>query len=110
MNNRRFWLGLLLAIPALLSALEIALVSPRDGATVPLLNDAQKAFVTMPRPERIKFFADAAKRKKLREEAGYWPLPVDFAWTTDAAAGTTFRVLVSENSDMSSGMSAFGSP
>ena len=100
-KSRRFWLGLLLALPTLLSALEITLTSPRDGATVPLLNDAQKAFLTMPRPERIKFFADAAKRKKLREEAGYWPLPVDFAWTTDAAAGTTFRVLVSENSDMS---------
>ena len=99
-KSRRFWLGLLLAIPGVLAALEITLTSPRDGATVPLLNDAQKAFLTMPREERVKFFADAAKRKKLKEEAGYWPRPVEFAWTTDASSGTAFRVLVSETPDL----------
>ena len=101
MKNRRFWIGLLLAIPGVLSALEIALTSPGDGATVPLLNDAQKAFLAMPRAERIAFFTDAAKRKQLRNEAGWLPRPVDFAWTSDASGETKFRVLVSESPDMS---------
>ena len=98
-KNRRFWLGLLLAIPGILSALEISLKSPRDGATVPLLNDKHKAFLAMPREERIAYFADAEKRKQL-VKAGYWPLPVGFAWTSDAAVGTKFRVFVSESPDM----------
>ena len=100
MKNRSFYLCLLLALPMLLSALEIAPVSPRDGATVPLLNAAQKAYLAMPRAERVAFFADPEARRGLVKEAGALPLPVDFAWTTDAADGATFRVLVSESPDM----------
>ena len=108
MKNRRFWIGLLLAIPGVLSALEIALTSPGDGATVPLLNDAQKAFLAMPRAERVAFFTDAAKRKQLRSEAGWLPRPVDFAWTSDASGETKFRVLVSESPDMSGAIAVPG--
>ena len=105
---RRFWLGLLLAVPGILSALEIALASPRDGATVPLLNDAQKAFLALPRGERIAFFSDAEKRKQL-VKAGYWPRPVYFQWTaTDAPDGTKYRVLVSERPDMSAPVAVTG--
>ena len=101
MKNKWFYLGWLLALPGLLSALEIALTSPGDGATVPLLNEKHKAFLAMPREERVKFFADAEKRKQLIK-AGHWPRPVYFGWkSTDAPDGTTYRVLVSEKPDMS---------
>ena len=99
--------GFILAFPALLTALEIVTVAPEDGATVPLLNAAQKAFVTMPRGPRIKFFADAAKRKELKE-AGYYPLPVKFAWKSDASGKAAFRVLVSKNADLSDARSVPG--
>ena len=105
---RRFWLGLLLAVPGILSALEISLASPRDGATVPLLNDRHKAFLDMPREERVKFFADAGKRKQL-VKAGHWPRPVYFSWRSTGAPGkTTYRVLVSEQPDMSDALAATG--
>ena len=107
-KNRRFWLGLLLAIPGILSALEISLKSPRDGATVPLLNDKHKAFLDLPRKERIAFFADAEKRKQLIK-AGHWPRPVYFMWkAADAPTGTTYRVLVSEKPDMSAPVAVRG--
>jgi len=109
MKNVRFWIGSLLTLlPVALSALEIALVSPRDGATVPLLNDKHKAFLDMPRAERIKFFADAEKRKQLIK-AGHWPRPVYFAWKVTGAPGETkYRVLVSERSDMSDALAVTG--
>ncbi len=91
--------GFILTLPALLTALEIVPVAPQDGATVPLLSPAQKAFVTMPREPRIKFFADAEKRKELKA-AGYYPLPVKFAWKSDASDKAEFRVLVSRNADL----------
>ena len=108
MKNRRFWLGVLLAIPGVLSALEITLAFPREGATVPLLNDKHKAFLAMPREERRKFFADAEKRKQLIK-AGHWPRPVYFGWkSTDAPDETTYRVLVSEKPDMSDALAVTG--
>ena len=108
MKNKWLYLGWLLALPGLLSALEIALISPRSGATVPLLNDKHKAFLAMPREERIKFFADAEKRKQLIK-AGHWPRPVYFRWrSADAPAETTYRVLVSEKYDMSDPLAVTG--
>ena len=99
--------GFMLTLPALLTALEIVTVAPQDGATVPLLNAAQKGFISMPRRERIKFFADAEKRKQLKE-AGYYPLPVKFAWKSDASDKAEFRVLVSRNADLSDARSVPG--
>ena len=109
MKKKLFWIGALLALlPVVLSALEITLAFPRDGATVPLLNDKHKAFLDMPREERIKFFADAEKRKQL-VKAGSWPRPVYFGWkSTDAPDGTTYRVLVSGKPDMSDALAVTG--
>ena len=108
MKKKCFWLGLLLALPMLLSALELALTAPADNATVPLLNDKHKAFLAMPREERIAYFADAEKRKQL-VKAGYWPRPVCFQWkSTDAPDETTYRVLVSETPDMSDALAVTG--
>ena len=100
MKRKILFSWLLSILPLVLAALEIVSVAPQDGARVPLLNAAQKAFVTLPRAERIAFFADAEKRKQLVKDAGWLPLPVGFAWTSDAPGGTTFRVLISEYPDM----------
>lgn len=59
----------------------ITLVSPRDGATVPLLSEKQKAFMAMARDERAKFFDDAQPKmekaiKRYRSE----PRPVVLEW------------------------------
>jgi len=101
MKKRILLPGLFLLLPVVLSALEIQLTAPREKETVPLLNAAQKAYVTMPRKERIAFFADAGKRKQMKE-AGYLPLPVKFAWKSDASQDAVFKLFLSEKPDMSS--------
>ena len=58
----------------------LAIVSPAEGAVVPLLNDAQKAFLGKPRAERVAVLADEKSRKALRDEAGYVPAKVRLAW------------------------------
>ena len=42
--------------------ISITVMSPADGAVVPVLFPQQKAYLAMPRPERVKFFADQKKR------------------------------------------------
>ena len=59
---------------------DIAIVSPAEGSTVPLLNDAQKAFLGKSRAERVATLADEKARKALREAAGYEPAKVRLAW------------------------------
>ena len=95
-------------LPFLLTALEIVPAAPRDGETVQLLNEAQKAFISLPHQERIAFFADAAKRRRLVKEGTWFPLPVKFVWRSDASEKAAFRVLVSEKPDMSSPLTAAG--
>ena len=105
MKKRILLSSLFLLLPLMLSALEIRLTAPREGETVPLLNAAQKAYISLPRKERIAFFADADKRKKLVKEAGYYPLPVKFAWQSDASEKAVFKLFLSEKPDMSSPLS-----
>ncbi len=67
-------------------AAELFLTAPPEGAVMPLLNPVQKAYVTMPRTERIEYFADAKKRKELSASdqvlsvSGHYPLPVTLSW------------------------------
>ena len=88
---------LMLLSAALLAAssafAEITITAPADGATVPLLTDAQKAYLALPLAERRVKFADRGFRKtemglpaetvegekKARE--AYWPKTVRLAWT-----------------------------
>ena len=62
----------------------ITLVSPKDGAVVPLLSEKQKAFMAMGREERAKFFDDAQPKME-REIKGYRsvPRPVVLEWRGD---------------------------
>ena len=59
----------------------ITLVSPKDGAVVPLQSEKQKAFMAMGREERAKFFDDAQPKME-REIKGYRsePRPVVLEW------------------------------
>lgn len=88
---RSLFLLTALCCSALLSALEITPSAPEEGAVMPLLNAGQKAYLTMPREERVKFFADSKKRKEL-VKCGHHPLPVTLAWQSDAPANTEFTV------------------
>ena len=57
----------------------LRLTAPADKATVPTLSEGQKAYVSMPRTERIAYFASDSKRKKMRA-LGYYPQPLTLAW------------------------------
>ena len=79
----------LAAIPAALSiapagacAAPARLVSPQPGETVPLLADGQKAFLDLPREERIAAFADPVARAALAG-VGHHPRPVRLEWAPD---------------------------
>jgi len=85
--------------PALLSALAAALlagaavagcVAPSwDGSTVPLLSDAQKAYLDLPRAERVAKFRDPAFRAEMKA-LGDKPLRVE--WPAPAIAGAAAPV------------------
>ena len=70
-----------------LVAAPLNLVSPRDGATVPTLSDGQKAYLSMPRAERIEYFADQKKRLEM-QKLGFYPQPVKLAWNGGVAGAT----------------------
>ena len=53
----------------------LLLVAPAEGAVVPLLNETQKAFLALPRAERVAAFADEAFRRELKERGGARPAP-----------------------------------
>lgn len=82
--------------PSLLFAWEIKILSPADQATVPLLSPAQKAYLALPRAERIAFFADQDCRKMM-VQAKHWPRPVRFTFESDAPEGTKFTLLLAED-------------
>jgi len=90
------------AVPAAYS--EIKLVEPAPGAVVPLLTDAQKAYVSMDRQTRREKFADAKFRsdemglpaEKIpgvkRPREAFWPKTVRLAW--EAKNGEEYRIVV----------------
>ena len=75
-----------------LAAAEIKTVEPAEGAVVPLLTDAQKAYLDMPNDLRREKFVDAKFRKneighpaeqvpgEKKARATYWPKTVRLAW------------------------------
>ena len=65
------------------SASPITLLAPSEGAVVPTLGDGQKAYLALPRAERVKKFADPKYRTKMRS-FGYYPKPLELAWTNAA--------------------------
>ncbi len=65
----------------------LKLLAPAEGATVPLLNERQKAFLAMPHAERIAAYSNETFRSELRKTAGYCPKPVRLEWDGGDATG-----------------------
>ena len=100
--------SLLILVAAALSSTAtfagIVITEPKDGATVPLLTDAQKAYLAMPRAERRVKFADRDFRKKemglpaetvegeKNAREAYWPKTVKLAWTAKDGSVSTVSV------------------
>ncbi len=61
----------------------LKLLAPAENAVVPTLSDGQKAYLTLPRAERVKKFADPKFRPKMRA-LGYYPQPLKLSWTNTA--------------------------
>ena len=74
------------SLTSLLLLSVIAVTSPKDGAVVPLLKDAHKAFLDMSRTDRRVNFDDANFRRDLQKRTGGAPLPVEFAWQAEGEA------------------------
>ena len=81
--------------PALRSG-KITLVSPAPGAVVPTLNAKHKAYLKIPREERIKRFASREYRQKM-SKAGYYQQPIKLQWKCGNAAGHAHQVIISES-------------
>jgi len=83
------------------AAAEVVLVEPAAGAEVSQLNAVQKAYLALPRKERVEFFADAEKREQLAEQAGYYPQPIRFSWEWAGHDGAEYTLHVSYHEDFS---------
>ncbi len=88
---------LLLLASCLVLRAEITLTAPAEGSTLSLMNEQQRAYVLMPREERIPYFADEEKRLEM-QSAGYHPLAIKFAWE-DTAEAENYRVTLATNPD-----------
>ena len=89
---KRILLSAMSVVVLSLSAAEIRTVEPADGAVVPLLTDAQKAYLDMANDLRREKFVDARFRRKVmghpaeqvpgekRAREVYWPKTVRLAW------------------------------
>ena len=64
----------------------LRLVEPAEGAVVPLLSEEQKAYLDLPREERIAIFSDVEGRKRL-QSYGWHPQRVRLEWYWYPASG-----------------------
>ena len=78
------------------------LVAPAEGTVVPLLNERQRTFLSMPHEERISAYSNEAFRAELRKTAGDRPKPVRLEWDGGDATGgarTVYTVEVRRRPD-----------
>ncbi len=78
----------------------ITLLGPAPGTVVALLNEQHKAYLAMPRAERVAYFADHDGRQEMKS-AGYHPLPVSFSWQDNLPAGTEYTLKLATDADLS---------
>ena len=69
------------------SAASLEIVSPKDGATVPILTADMKTYLAQPRAEREKQFADPAERKRIAK-FGDRPQKTLLSWNCTASVST----------------------
>ena len=79
---------------------QIQPVAPAEGAIVPLLSEGQKAYVNMPRAERIAYFANQKKRLEMKA-LGYYPLSVSLECKCAGGAPHKHTFTISEKQDFS---------
>ena len=80
MKRHALLAALLLPLAASAGDSGIRLVDPAEGAVVPLLNETQRAFLAMPRAERVNAYTNEAFRRTLQKEGGQKPAKVRFEW------------------------------
>ncbi len=91
--GKRTWCGFLAVVAAGIAFADgLRLTAPADRATVPTLSEGQKAYLAMPRKERVAYFADEAKRREMKK-LGYYPQPLTLSWE-GVPAGTKAVVSV----------------
>ena len=88
------------------NAAEIKTLEPAEGAVVPILTDAQKAYLALPTAERREKFANQTFRSKVmglpaeklpgeaKAREAYWPKTVRLAW--ERADGVEYHVKVKD--------------
>ena len=69
------------------SAAPLEIVSPKEGATVPILTADMKTYLAQPRAEREKQFADPAERKRIAK-FGDRPQKTLLSWNCTAPVST----------------------
>ena len=69
------------------SAAPLEIVSPKEGATVPILTADMKTYLAQPRAEREKQFADPAERKRIAK-FGDRPQKTLLSWNCTASVST----------------------
>ena len=79
------------------SSSPVKIVSPAGGVPVPTLSEGQKAYLAMPRAERVAYFANADRRAEMKA-LGYYPLPTRIEWTYsgDTNAAPSFDVRITQ--------------
>ena len=77
------------------SAAPLEIVSPKEGATVPILTPDMKAYLAQPRAARVEQFADPAARKRIAK-FGDRPQKTLLSWncTAPGATGVVWSVKV----------------
>lgn len=102
--KKRYVLVSIATLTVLSAFAKVELAEPKDGSVVPLLTEAQKAYLSLPRTVRREKFADSTFRKsemglpaekvegEKKPRASYWPKTVRLAWT--AKDGVECRVSV----------------
>jgi len=97
---RKMILGALVGALFAVSAAPLEIISPKEGATVPILTADMKAYLAQPRAERVKQFADPAERKRIAK-FGDCPQKTLLSWTctVPVSTGTVWNVKVRRAKD-----------
>ena len=97
---RKLMLAALVGALFAAGAVPLEIVSPKEGSTVPILTADMKAYLALPRAERVKKFADPAERKRIAK-FGDRPQKTLLSWTCTlpAATGTVWSVKVRRAKD-----------
>ena len=94
-SSLRYFLGSFAAAVVALSLPAVTLVSPKEGETMCLLNDGNRAFLSMDAAARRKIFTDTAWRHEAAKKWRSVPKPVTLRWA-DAKNNNKVRVTVTK--------------